>query len=316
MWLQLSHNDLDGMGCLLLGRKMGIKYSYICSYTENSKYYFGNVLSDFAHMFNDETIEGLLITDINLTPIFVDILEATVPERIKVISIDHHEDSVKEHNRYKIHHDTSLSATKIMYNLLKDKLDIAKYRECINAINGFDTWEFETSPFAVDLQRVFYYYVFMEEKFKYIKYFIKLNNFVDLLENDPPTNTYKPKWYNNFLAQYHERKDILINPIIENVLDMGGVYNVYKFKKNNYAPAFEVSIHAQNAGIENFILIFEDDNTFTVSLRTNSDRISVNEFASLKDGGGHQKASSFRIPLNEQELTNTLNDLQEFYSGG
>lgn len=315
MWIQLSHNDLDGIGCLLLGRKMGITYNYPCSYDENSKYYFGNVLSDFSYMFEDPKIIGLVITDINLTPTFVSLLESKVPERIKIISIDHHEDSIREHNKYKIHHDTTLSATQIMYNLLKEKMEISKYEDCINAINSFDTWQFELSPFAVDLQRVFYYYVFMEEKFKYIKYFIKLNNFVDLLESDPPTNSYKPEWYKNFLQQYIERKDTLIAPILENSVDVGGIYNVYQFEKNNYAPAFEISIHAQNAGIENFILIFQDENTYTISLRTNNDSVSVNKFAIEKNGGGHQKAASFRIPLNEQELENTLKDLKTFYGG-
>jgi oligoribonuclease NrnB/cAMP/cGMP phosphodiesterase (DHH superfamily) len=314
-WLQLSHNDLDGIGCMLLGRRMGVKYSYPCSYDEKSKYYFKTVLSDFSYLFGVD-VDGLLITDINITPNFQEHLEAVLPSNIRVITVDHHEDSIREHGRFKIHHNTEICATQIMFNLLKEKINVSRYTDFVEAVNAFDTWHFELSPFALDLQRIFYYYVFMEEKFKYVKWFQKLNDFIDLVQETPPTRDFKPTWYSNFLNLYENKKGPLIDPIIQGVKNVGGI-NVYTFSKNNFAPAFEISVHALNVGVDNFVLIFEDDTTYTISLRTNSvDGPMLNEYALQKDGGGHRNAASFRIPLDNTLLAETLEEVSIFYNGG
>ncbi len=311
-WLQLSHNNLDGVGSMLLGRKMGVTYSYPCSYDTGSSYFFKTVLSDLFYLFNKD-VTGLLLTNINITPDFREYIESMIPERIKVISIDHHEDSIDKHDRFKIYHDTEICATKILFDMLKDKLDLTNYTDLVNAINAFDTWEFALSPFGLDLQRVFYYYVFMEEKFRYVKWVQKLNNFIDLIETDPPTNDFKPEWYNRFLISYENKKQSLIAPIIQDVKKINNV-NVYTFPKNNFAPAFEISVYAANNGIDNFVFIFEDDTTYTISLRTNNvDGPLLNKYAVQKNGGGHKNAASFRIPLDDTLLAETLQEISFFY---
>ncbi len=311
-YLQLSHNDLDGIACSLLGRKIGVKYNYPCSYDESSKYFFLKVLQENVSRFYED-VHGLLITDINITPTFITEIEKIIPGNITVKIIDHHEDSLREHNTYKVYHNTEMSATLNMYNLVKDKIDVSNYNDFINAVNAYDIWNFELSPFAVDLQRVFYYYVFMCEKFKYTKYTNKLKDFTDLVEETPPTINFKPDWYERFLTEYSEIKDPLIKSIQSSMIEFEGL-SIFKFPKDCNAPAFEISILALEEQINNFILLFVDEKNYTISLRTNNDTIKVNELALTKGGGGHSKAASFRIPLDNDLLKNTIKEVATFYN--
>lgn len=308
--LQITHNDLDGCGCALIGRLCGINDCVYSAYNDSSKYYFPKVLKE---TFDPEKYNALVLTDINLTPTFVSILEELVPNDCYVTSADHHEDSLQAHMRWKIYHNKEISATRLMANIMDKKIDLIEYEDVIAAIDGFDTWNFDRSSMSLDLQRVFQYYIFMDESFKYVKYPVKLSNFVTLLEKETPViDGFQPEWYTKCLKEYTSMKDPLVQQVINSSREFNGI-QLYTFEKNSKCPAFEVSVHAMKNDIEHFILLFQDDETITVSLRTNSSELNLNEFALMKNGGGHAKAASFRIPLNQDILKSTLLEVSEFY---
>jgi len=310
--LQITHNDLDGCGCALLGRLMNITDCVYVAYNETSKYYFPKVLQE---TFSPEKYDNIIITDINLTSQFVEIMEKVIPHNVWVTSVDHHEDSIPCHTRWTIHHNKELSATKIMENLLDKKIDLSLYEDVLNAIDFFDTWQLDKSPMALNLQRTFHYHMFMNEEMKYTKFPQKLNNYVTLLQNEPPYNDgFIPKWYTKYLEEYTAQTSVLVRDVFDNKKVIQGI-PLFVFEKGSNCPAFEVSVLTNEKNIEHFILLFQDDNTLTVSLRTNNSNIKCNEFALKKNGGGHASAASFRIPMNETILKNTLSEIVEFYRG-
>jgi len=318
IWIQFSHNDLDGMACILLGQLMGIAHSYPCSYTTNSKLFIETRIKDYYEKGILQKVDGLLLSDLNLTEKQINNIVHWTKDDTQIKIIDHHGNTSVQINHPKVsfYGDETACAARHLYNRLVGKLSgVEKYADFIEAVNGFDIWQHDTSPFSVDMQRVFYHWIFMEEQ-ENTTYIDKLYAFVDAVKKDPPTKDYKPGWYTFHLIAYNEICGPLLEEAWKQARLLEGVY-VFPFSRGNITPAFEISICAEKSGIENFVLLFEDKGqTYTFSIRTKNSKLDLSRFAERYGGGGHKAAASFRIARDNAVLGKTLAEIIHYYTNG
>lgn len=318
MILHLSHNDLDGIMALLLSKEIGIKNIFPCSYTPTSKY---NIIEVFKKFVNKKEfinkVNSILFTDINMNKDIYLNIKNNLPKHIpdnKVYVIDHHRDSDEVDISFIKNIDTEYCASKQYYEKLKEKYNekLIKYEDLINAVDGFDSWKFERSPFSLDLQRTFYYFVFNREC--YHKHYQKLFDYMDLLKKDTPTNDYKPDWYNTFLEKYYKINQEKVDKIIEKVYNTHGIVYIPFFDENEDVPAYEVEIQLmkKDPTIKYFIFIFNNKDDFiTFSLRTNNEEKSINigKIATEYGGGGNECAGSFIMKKDHNEIKNITKEI-------
>lgn len=317
VWIQFSHNDLDGIACIVLGKLMGIANSHPCSYSENSKFYFEKVFRKYYDKDVFKKVDGVLLTDLNVNQQCVENMLKWTSDNTSIRIIDHHENCVNiSHPRLSVYKDDSMCAAQLLYNRLAGKLEgVEKYGDFIRATNGFDTWQHSLSPFALDMQRVFYHWIFMDPEDK-TSFPNKLYAFAHAVHDDPPNDTYKPAWYNFHLSEYHNICGPLLNAVWKEARVIDGLY-VFPFERGNTTPAFEISILAEKSGIENFVLVFVDKNsTYTISLRTRNSALDLSQLATRYGGGGHQLAASFRIAKEPALLGKTIAEIAHYYTNG
>lgn len=318
MILHLSHNDLDGIMSLLLSKEIGIKNIFPCSYTPKSKY---NIIQVFKKFMNKKdfikNINSILFTDINMNENIYNEIKNNLPEHIStenVYVIDHHQDSNEINIDFIKHIDTEFCAAKQYYNILKQKsnVDLTKYEDVINAIDGFDTWQFDRSPFSLDLQRTFYYFVF--NRTCYDKHYKKLFDYMDLLQKDTPTNSYKPEWYNDLLEKYYEYNQEKLDKILKNSYNIHGIVYIPFLNEYEDVPAYEVEIQLmkKDPNIKHFIFIFNDHDDFiTFSLRTNNEEklVNIGKLVAEYGGGGNECAGSFVMEKNPKKVKERMKEI-------
>jgi len=318
MWIQLSHNDLDGIGCIILGRYAQQKSAHPVSYNANSKYSFENITN---RLFSDKELvnklSGVLVTDINLTEELYNSLRTKIREDTRVVLFDHHKNSLRHvdnGSNTTLHVDESICATQLMFNSIRDKVDVDKYSSVVNAINAFDVWELDSSSYAVDLQRTYHWEVFMNPDKKYVKFPNKVLAYTDLIYNDPPTETYKPKWYEHALAQYNKVAEPLVENAMSNVFVKDGIH-IFSFAQYDNTPTFEVGLRTQRNGVNDIVYIFNEPSRFVLSVRTGSENgIDLSNLATKFDGGGgHESAASFSVANSETDLKNALETVFQYY---
>lgn len=324
MILHLSHNDLDGITSLLLSKEIGIKYIFPCSYTQKSKY---NIIKIFKEFMNKKdfikNINSILFTDINMTETMYTEIKNNLPNHIpdkKVFVIDHHRASDEVDINFVKNIDTEYCASKQYYNKLKQKsnVDLSKYEDLINAVDGFDSWQFDRSPFSLDLQRTFYYFIFNREC--YDKHYKKLFDYMDLLREDTPTNSYKPKWYNRFLEKYYKYNKEKVDKIVKNNYNINGIVYVPFLDEYEDVPAYEVEVQLmkKDPEIKHFIFIFNDHDDFiTFSLRTNNEEkhINIGKLVMEYGGGGNECAGSFVMEKDHEKIKDRIKEIIKKLSG-
>jgi len=307
MIIHLSHNDLDGITSILLSRQFNIKHYYPCSYDKNSKSYILTMIDYFISKYKSK-ITNFIITDINFSKdmlLYLDNTMQMINPSYKCLYIDHHngmftEDIMSKPN-YTFVIDDNHSATRLYSDLLAtiDKNRIAAYTDLITAVDAWDMWRFDESSFALDIQRVFYYYVFDRSGLESFQE--RLYSIIRLFEKDPPTNDYKPRWYNKYLSMYYTIHQYQIDKVIKNIYNDSNIYHLEFFNELKHVPAFEIEAYLRqnNPDIKYFIFVFDvNSNHIKIALRTNNSNTSkdMSEIAGRYGGGGHKKAASFIIP--------------------
>jgi oligoribonuclease NrnB/cAMP/cGMP phosphodiesterase (DHH superfamily) len=231
----------------------------------------------------------------------------------KCLYIDHHDnafnDLIKTKTNYVCVINEDYSATKLYADKLSsiDDERIIKYKDLINAVDGWDMWDFSRSPFSLDLQRAFYYHVFSRNTYE--TFHERLYSFIKLLEKDPPTNDYKPNWYDKLLSLYHTVYQYTIDKAMEHVYNVDNIYCLEFFNELKYIPAFEITLRLQqmNPNIRYFVYAFDSKNDhIKISLRTNNSNNNALDLSSIAEtygGGGHKEAASFVILKSDFRLT-------------
>ena len=173
--VNLNHNDLDALGCILhLNNKTP---------TVNKKYFYTNYrdleekvadVYDFCFM---NTPDLLLITDISFSN-YKHLLKKL--EEIKVICpvifIDHHayEDGFFDEFNFPIYHDITKSATLICEKYFKTTNE--SLNNLSNLINIFDTWDMTSPEFRASLSLNNFFYKKTEN--------ISIDEYADIIKND------------------------------------------------------------------------------------------------------------------------------------
>lgn len=318
MLLHFSHNDLDGIVSLLLSKELGVKNLFPCSYTSKSTY---NIVKVFKSIISNENLIGkvknILFTDINMTQDIYQEIKDNLPEYIpidNVYLIDHHRDSEEFDIEFKHYIDPEYCAAKLYYNKLKDKNPkLLKYEDLIDAVDGYDSWKFDRSPFSVDLQRTFHYYIFNRPSYE--KYHEKLFKYMELLKKDTPTNTYKPEWYKECLNNYYIHNKETVYKIVQECYNNDGIILVNLINKGAIIPSFDIQIHLMEKYPDSKYIIFlfgPQNNMVTFSLRTNieeNNSIDIGKLVMSYGGGGNLYAGSFSILNEATKIQETLNNI-------
>lgn len=189
----LSHNDLDGYGCVLTALKMKDSVSYI-----NTGYdKITTSLNDINTVYM-KNISKLFITDLNFNESDTIELYKIVKHNsnVEIIYIDHHHyasekqnkifEKMKEFSNFKFIHTDKFCATYIFYKYLL-KQELIEFNEdfdkIIKLINAFDTWNEQDQLFKSGM---FLNDIFNEwkDKEQFLDYFITNGKITDEIKNE------------------------------------------------------------------------------------------------------------------------------------
>lgn len=159
----LSHNDLDGYGCLLTALKSYNNVSYINTGYESIRTSLGVIDNEYL---SQKLLKNVFITDLNFKEEDTIELYKLVKhnKEVQFIYIDHHPyqndrqynifEKMKLFDNFKLVHNEKYCATYLFYQYAIRKNLIAfdeDYDKLMKAINAFDTWQESDKLFKVGL---------------------------------------------------------------------------------------------------------------------------------------------------------------------
>ena len=213
--------------------------------------------------------------------------------------IDHHETSknaVNFKDKIKLDIDLDVSAAKLFYRLFKDDYpNLHPYEDFINAVSAYDTWHFEQSPIAKDLQRIFDCIAFQDPTYKYVKFSDRLSKFTNMIISDPISIERYPVWCKSCLDLYYKIARPKMEYAQKNCISTFKDTATVMLNSDDNVPMFELSWFLEDnyPHIKNVIyVISQKTGDANVSIRTRYDDIDVSKIAEAFGGGGHQKASA------------------------
>jgi len=294
-----THNDLDGLGCGLLG-KMAWNNDVEVVYCSN-----GNVDKKVKKFFDDKKHAGtsFYLTDISVN----DYLAAKIEEHHKkgntVQMVDHHKTALK-FNQYewamvkeKYRDGRKTSATSLFYEYLVEQGHLERTAfldQFVELIRLYDTWEWESenNMEARKLNDLFYIVGlghFEEEMLERSKNeqftFSKQEEFILELEAKK-------------MERYIHSKDYqMIQKWFENY-KIGIVY------AEQYNSELGNELSKKHPYLDFVVLL--NPGASKISLRTIHDHVNVSQVAKHFGGGGHPKASG--CPLTEKALETFMID--------
>jgi hypothetical protein len=292
---------LDGIGCAVVGKLLGFQWISYASYNKG-KYYISQVVHTALRSLPN--VEWLYLADISLSDKIWEEIKPDV-ENINVRLIDHHETSKNAEtykDRVKVDLDLEISAAKIFYNLFKDEYpELIPYKDFIEAVSAYDTWHFELSPIAKDLQRCYDCVAFQDPKNKYVKFSDRLSKFTNYCLNDPVSNTRKPVWFASCLELYRSIAQPKLTFAMKNCVEVFKDTAIVNLVSDDNIPMFEISWYFEDRlpDIKNVIyVISQKSGDAVISIRTRYDDIDVSQIAEQFGGGGHQKAAAISdVPM-------------------
>lgn len=300
----ITHNDLDGVGCAVIGKLLGFQWIFFSSYNRG-RYYISQVLHDAVRCLPN--IQWIYLTDISLSDNIWHEIEPDI-RGMNVRLIDHHETSNNAESYkdiVKTDIDLDMSAAKLFYKLFKDDYpNLIPYEDFITAVSAYDTWHFEQSPIARDLQRIFDCVAFQDPTYKYVKFADRLSKFTNMILNDPISNERCPVWCKSCLDLYHRltkpKMDYAVSKCISYFKDTATV----SYGAEDNVPMFEVSWYLEDnhPDIKNIIYVMtQKTGDANVSIRTRYDDVNVSKIAEKFGGGGHQKAAAISsVPASDK----------------
>lgn len=290
-YLLITHTDLDGISPIVLMNLTGVKFEYKSIEINEVEETFNELLK------NDlTTYKQIYITDL------------TIPKSIY--------EQLKHLNNLKVfdHHETHLYAndysfatvkvnefghptcgTELFYNYLKSiypKLDTPLIREYVDLVRQIDTWDFTNLELAKNLGALPLIYGKKEFIKSISKRLKKDKEKFELTAFEKRYLKIKKEEETNFI----ENKDKQMVKYLIEGRKCGVVFasNCNKSELGNV-------LSNRHPELDLIIII---DTTKAISYRTSRDDVRVNAFASLFDGGGHQKASG--SPFDDEHRDNIV----------
>ena len=262
------------------------------------KYYVSRVIRTAIRSLPN--IDWLYLADISLSDKIWNEIEPDV-KGLNICLIDHHETSANAtsfKDKINVNLDMDVSAAKLFYRLFEKSCPrLHPYSDFIDAVSAYDTWHFEKSPIAKDLQRIFDCIAFQDPALKFVKFSDRLSKFTNMIINDTITNKRMPIWCESCLDLYYK----LTTPKMEYakrecISIYKDVATVNLFSEDNI-PLFELSWYLEENYPEakNMIYVINQKNgDCNISIRTryDDDSVDVSKIAEKHGGGGHQKAAA------------------------
>lgn len=311
-YLIFSHeSDIDGLGCIILGKLAFSKLDYILSPNiEKLESIFRNHLeSSKLDKYTNIFVTDLALYDPSLSMV------ASTPLKDKVLIFDHHKRAIEDKvNRYSftkiIEEDEKgkTCGTELFYEYLLTNNLISKNKaldEFVKLTRLEDTWEWKNSKTIGEKAHnlaILFNAIGIE------KYILAM---ITKLSNNPQSFTFtkeeetiiqnKKNEYEELLQSIIDNAEYFID---ENNNKYGIVFADYEYR-NELAEYIEKISNPQH--IEYFIVVAMDKGeNGQKSYRSINKEFDVNEVAMRHGGGGHPGASSVNITKEQKETASKL----------
>ena len=299
-----THNDLDGVGCGVIGKYyFSDAYVQYCSYDniDDTLLYF------LSHNENILSEMRIIISDIYYKQENSDITEM-LRMAGELIICDHHATSAWlnnvdfQHNSFvNVIADSDVCGTKILFKILDDlyaMTDSTKILEFVENVNSWDVWQWvkqlpETND-VVKLKDAINHN--MSFTLNGAVYFYGIENFVNKML----------MYFHNFI----DFDDIVSEKLVEfntkqinSVTDYIKTHYVYESEHYGKIPYTIIKLNSPNISLasllcknamepdDKFLAIYIDEDKDAVSLRCNVEGIDLSVIAKECEGGGHKDAA-------------------------
>ena len=299
-----THNDLDGVGCGVIGKYyFPDAYVQYCSYDniDDTLLYF------LSHNENILSEMRIIISDIYYKQENSDITEM-LRMAGELIICDHHATSAWlnnvdfQHNSFvNVIADSDVCGTKILFKILDDLYvmpDSTKILEFVENVNGWDVWQWvkqlpETND-VVKLKDAINHN--MSFTLNGAVYFYGIENFVNKML----------MYFHNFI----DFDDIVSEKLVEfytkqinSVTDYTKTHYEYESEHYGKIPYTIIKLNSPNISLasllcknamepdDKFLAIYIDEDKDAVSLRCNVEGIDLSVIAKECEGGGHKDAA-------------------------
>ena len=299
-----THNDLDGVGCGVIGKYyFPDAYVQYCSYDniDDTLLYF------LSHNENILSEMRIIISDIYYKQENSDITEM-LRMAGELIICDHHATSAWlnnvdfQHNSFvNVIADSDVCGTKILFKILDDLYampDSTKILEFVENVNSWDVWQWvKQLPETNDVEK-------LKDAINHnmsftlngAVYFYGIENFVNKML----------MYFHNFI----DFDDIVSEKLVEfNIKQINSVTDYikthYEYESEHYGkiPYTIIKLNSPNISLasllcknametdDKFLAIYIDEDKDAVSLRCNVEGIDLSVIAKECEGGGHKDAA-------------------------
>ena len=299
-----THNDLDGVGCGVIGKfYFPDAYVQYCSYDniDDTLLYF------LSHNENILSEMRIIISDIYYKQENSDITEM-LRMAGELIICDHHATSAWlnnvdfQHNSFvNVIADSDVCGTKILFKILDNLYampDSTKILEFVENVNSWDVWQWvkqlpETNDvvklkdainhnMAFILNGAVYFYGIENFVNKMLMYFHNFIDFDDIVsEKLVEFNTKQINSVTDYIKTHYEYESEHYGKI---------PYTIIKLNSPNISLASLLCKNAMEPD-DKFLAIYIDEDKDAVSLRCNVEGIDLSVIAKECEGGGHKDAA-------------------------
>lgn len=299
-----THNDLDGVGCGVIGKYyFPDAYVQYCSYDniDDTLLYF------LSHNENILSEMRIIISDIYYKQENSDITEM-LRMAGELIICDHHATSAWlnnvdfQHNSFvNVIADSDVCGTKILFKILDDLYampDSTKILEFVENVNSWDVWQWvkqlpETNDvvklkdainhnMSFTLNGAVYFYGIENFVNKMLMYFHNFIDFDDIVsEKLVEFNTKQINSVTDYIKTHYEYESEHYGKI---------PYTIIKLNSPNISLASLLCKNAMESD-DKFLAIYIDEDKDAVSLRCNVEGIDLSVIAKECEGGGHKDAA-------------------------
>ena len=299
-----THNDLDGVGCGVIGKYyFPDAYVQYCSYDniDDTLLYF------LSHNENILSEMRIIISDI-----YYKQENSNITEMLRMagelIICDHHATSAWlnnvdfQHNSFvNVIADSDVCGTKILFKILDNLYvmpDSTKILEFVENVNSWDVWQWvkqlpETNDvvklkdainhnMSFTLNGAVYFYGIENFVNKMLMYFHNFINFDDIVsEKLVEFNTKQINSVTDYIKTHYEYESEHYGKI---------PYAIIKLNSPNISLASLLCKNAMEPD-DKFLAIYIDEDKDAVSLRCNVEGIDLSDIAKECEGGGHKDAA-------------------------
>ena len=299
-----THNDLDGVGCGVIGKYyFPDAYVQYCSYDniDDTLLYF------LSHNKNILSEMRIIISDIYYKQENSDITEM-LRMAGELIICDHHATSAWlnnvdfQHNSFvNVIADSDVCGTKILFKILDNLYvmpDSTKILEFVENVNSWDVWQWvkqlpETNDvvklkdainhnMSFTLNGAVYFYGIENFVNKMLMYFHNFIDFDDIVsEKLVEFNTKQINSVTDYIKTHYEYESDHYGKI---------PYTIIKLNSPNISLASLLCKNAMEPD-DKFLAIYIDEDKDAISLRCNVEEIDLSVIAKECEGGGHKDAA-------------------------